>query len=281
MSRSERGELEEVSPLRSIMMKPVSSHPSFFDQRQTYQVEKSSFVARERELEKMGNLLDLALAGKGRAIFITGEAGSGKTSLINEFTRLSQEIHPDLIVVNGNCNAHTGIGDPYLPFREILELLAGDVEARWLAGAISKEYAGFLWNLIPTTVQALIEVGPDLIDTFIAGEALLERALAFGSSDADWLRRLESAMRKKTAPTAGSSKQSDLFMQYGKVLHALARMHPLVLVVDDLQWADLGSINLLFQLGRQLEGNRILVIGAYRPEEISLAGLAKGIPSSL
>jgi predicted ATPase len=43
-----------------------------------------------------------------------------------------------------------------------------------------------------------------------------------------------------------------------------------VLVLDDLQWADLGSINLLFHLGRHLSGFRILILGAYRSEEITL-----------
>jgi predicted ATPase len=42
------------------------------------------------------------------------------------------------------------------------------------------------------------------------------------------------------------------------------------LVLDDLQWADAGSINLLFHLGRQVAGRRILIIGAYRPEEVAL-----------
>jgi ABC-type oligopeptide transport system substrate-binding subunit len=44
----------------------------------------------------------------------------------------------------------------------------------------------------------------------------------------------------------------------------------LVLVLDDLQWADAGSISLLFHLGRHLAGNRILVVGAYRPEQVAL-----------
>jgi adenylate cyclase len=42
------------------------------------------------------------------------------------------------------------------------------------------------------------------------------------------------------------------------------------LVIDDMQWADLGSISLLFHLGRRLDGSRILILGAYRPEEIAL-----------
>jgi adenylate cyclase len=44
----------------------------------------------------------------------------------------------------------------------------------------------------------------------------------------------------------------------------------LLLLLDDLQWADTGSIDLLFHLCRSLAGRRILVVGAYRPEEIAL-----------
>ena len=50
----------------------------------------------------------------------------------------------------------------------------------------------------------------------------------------------------------------------------MARRAPLILFVDDLQWADLGSISLLFHLGRHLAGSRILIVGAFRPEEIAL-----------
>jgi predicted ATPase len=42
------------------------------------------------------------------------------------------------------------------------------------------------------------------------------------------------------------------------------------LVLDDVQWADLGSISLLFHLGRHLAGSRILIVGAYRSEEVAL-----------
>ena len=44
----------------------------------------------------------------------------------------------------------------------------------------------------------------------------------------------------------------------------------MLLLIDDMQWADPGSISLLFHLGRNLEGSRILVIGAYRSEEVAL-----------
>ena len=54
------------------------------------------------------------------------------------------------------------------------------------------------------------------------------------------------------------------------MLQALARNHPLLLVVDDLQWADSGSINLLFHLGRQLSGHRILLVSAFRPGDVAM-----------
>jgi predicted ATPase len=65
-------------------------------------------------------------------------------------------------------------------------------------------------------------------------------------------------------------QQSDLFEQYARVLGTLAHQSTLLLVVDDLQWADAGSISLLFHLGRGLAGSRILIMGAYRPEEVAL-----------
>jgi predicted ATPase len=258
----------------------LSARPPLFLEEEPPQVERPVFVARQRELAQLDGFLDLALAGQGRVVFVTGEAGSGKTALVQEFTRRAQEAYADpstgsgqaLIVASGNCNAHTGIGDPYLPFREILELLTGDVEARWAAGAMTSEHARRLWHTLPLAAQALVDAGPDLMDTFVPRAALLERAVTCAPGRADWLTRLDELAKRKptTSPGAPSPQQSDLFEQYTRVLQALAQRGPLLLVVDDLQWADLGSISLLFHLGRHLAGSRILIIGAYRPEEVAL-----------
>ena len=53
------------------------------------------------------------------------------------------------IVATGNCNAYTGLGDPYLPFLEILGLLTADVEARLAAGAIDPEQVRRLQQFFP------------------------------------------------------------------------------------------------------------------------------------
>lgn len=234
-------------------------------------VEKILFVSRERELNRLESQLNEAKAGRGSVTLITGEAGSGKTSLIQEFTHRTINANPDVIIANGNCNAHSGIGDTYLPFREILELLTGDVESLWQANAISDEHALLLWNAIPLTAQALLEVGPDLIDTFIPGTSLMNRATNGIISDSTLLDDLKQLENRKSASTAiPNPLQQNLLNQYTKVLQFLAQRRLLIIIIDDLQWADPGSISLLFHLGRKLKGCNLLIIGAYRPEEVAI-----------
>ena len=63
--------------------------------------------------------------------------------------------------------------------------------------------------------------------------------------------------------------QTALFEQATATVRAIARRHPLILLLDDLQWVDRGSSSLLFHLGQRLAGSAILVVGAYRPEEVA------------
>jgi tetratricopeptide (TPR) repeat protein len=229
------------------------------------------FVAREEELCRLQDLAEKALAGSGRVVFVKGEAGCGKTALIQEFARRAQEQHPDLIVAGGKCNAHTGIGDPYLPFIELLGLLTGDVAAKWDAGIITREHAVRLWQLTPHATLAIWEHGQDLIDTFVPGAALVERAQAASTVFLNWLEKLKKAVERKSALPADSKlQQSSLFAQYTRVLQALSGRQPLLLVLDDLQWIDAGSASLLFHLGRSISGTRILIVGAFRSDEVAL-----------
>jgi DNA-binding SARP family transcriptional activator/predicted ATPase len=249
--------------------------PAFLLDEERTEPERPLFVAREGELAQLDGLLDLALAGQGRLAFVTGEAGSGKTALLQEFGRRAQEKHPDLLMAIGRGNAYTGTGDPYLPFRQVLGLLSGDVGALWSAGAIDREYALRLWDTLPAAAQALVEAGPDLVGTLISGRPLLGRARAFacwfGGVDAGWLAQLDDLVTRKAAATATPGpQQADLFEQYSRVLQSLGRENALLLLLDDLQWSDAGSISLLFHLGRQVAGSRILIVGAYRPEEVAL-----------
>ncbi len=238
------------------------------------EIERSVFVARERELSLLTEKLELMLNGHGQAVFVVGEAGQGKTALLREFSRRAQEEHDHLVVTIGSCEAQTGVGDPNLPFRDILALLTGDVESRWSTGAITRENAKRLWNLIPVTAKALAEKGPDLIGSFVSGDAVWGRASNYHFESGEWLNQLQVQVdlrRGRPIPVhvGHGNIQKDLFEQYTRVVQSIADQRPLILVVDDLQWADLGSISLLFHLSRRIVGHRIMILGAYRRDDIS------------
>lgn len=89
----------------------------------------ATFVSRQQELGQLSRYLEQTLVGEGRICFIAGDAGSGKSTLVREFCRQSQEKYHDLIVAFGQNSAETGISDPNLVFREILSQLTGDLES--------------------------------------------------------------------------------------------------------------------------------------------------------
>jgi ABC-type oligopeptide transport system substrate-binding subunit len=64
--------------------------------------------------------------------------------------------------------------------------------------------------------------------------------------------------------------QDQLFEQVTAVLRDIASRHPLLVILDDLQWVDQASLNLLFHLGRRLSNSPVLIVGSYRSEEIAL-----------
>jgi len=229
----------------------------------------AAFVGRERELARLHHLLEGAVSGRGRVVFLSGGAGWGKTALLHEFTRRAMEAYPTLLAAGGRCHAYQGMRDPYLPFRDIMAMLTGDVEGRWAAGNISREQARRLWRALPLTVQMLLAHGRQLIPVLIAGRTLVSRAVAAAPRGARWLQPLgEWVEHAKRAEQR--LEQSRLFQQAADVMHNLALATPLLLAVDDLQWCDASSINLLCHLGRELAGSRVLIVGAYRPEEVAL-----------
>ena len=148
-------------------------------------------------------------------------------------------------------------------------MLSGDVEAIWTSGSISRDHAERLWSMLPTVVEALLDAGPDLIDRFVHGGSLLARTEPFALAEHPWRVHLADFVRRREERGAGQSlQQTSLFEQYTHVVQVLAHEQPLLLVLDDLQWADTGSTSLLFHLGRRLAGSRILVVGLCRPGDV-------------
>ncbi len=226
------------------------------------------FVAREREVERLQAVFAQTLTGRGQLFLLKGEAGSGKTTLLRAFAQQAQAANPELIVAGVVCNAYTGVGEPYLPFRNLINLLSGGLDAVGHEGFWTEEQAQRLWAFMPTVVQLLVEYGTALLDSFVPGTTLLARAETFATSQAEWMRKLVArvARTQEIEAQAVTLEQNQLFTQLTELLHQLANQRPLLLILDDLHWMDPSSFNLFFHLGRSLAQSRIFLIGSYRSE---------------
>ncbi len=242
--------------------------PPFLAQDTTPVESPPVFVARERELAELETALETARSKQGQILFVIGGAGRGKTMLVQEFARRAQAENPELVVISGYCNAHTGLGDPYLPFREALTMLTGDVEAKWTAGLITSAHARRLWELMLLTIPALVKQAPDLIGSFVPAESLLERATPFAPPDAPWFKQLTTMT---TSDQSVGLEQKQILAQYTALLKSLAAQRPLLLILEDLHWVDVSSNALLFHLSREVGNECILIVGSYRPDEVALS----------
>jgi DNA-binding SARP family transcriptional activator/tetratricopeptide (TPR) repeat protein len=251
------GELEALTPAINAGM--VSQLPTFRVEKGT---ERPVFVAREAELERLDALLQSVLVGSGRLAFITGEAGRGKTALMREFAHRACELTPDLLAVTGSCNPYSGVSDPYLPLRSALRMLMGNVELAQSSGMLTQAHLQRLWQAALQALQALLSYGSLLVDTFISGGELLTQVREMGIDQPVLQQFVEQAANRSS-----QLAQQHVFEQYCGVLRTLSRNHPLLIMLDDMQWSDAASAALLYDLVTRLEGGRILVLCAYRPEE--------------
>ncbi|MGB3716592.1 MAG: ABC transporter substrate-binding protein, partial [Candidatus Promineifilaceae bacterium] len=255
---------------RSQISSPQHATPSFLAESTERERERPVFVGRERELAWLDGQLEVVLEGQNRVVFVTGEAGMGKSSLLAEFADRATEAQPALLVVWGSCDAFTGAGDPYLPFRDVLGLLAGDIEGGWGSGILNREQATRIWQAMPSTAETMTTKGSDLLRSLVPGRELLNRLQTAGlqadGATGEWLPKLARTIQEQP----GSMAQDQLFEQVTAVLRDVASRHPLLIVIDDLQWVDQASLNLLFHLGRRLSNSPVMIVGSYRTEEIAL-----------
>lgn len=241
-----------------------------------------TLVAREQELARLQAQLSHALDGEGRVIMVTGEAGSGKTALVQAFCRQAMRRHPDLLVAVSRCSARQGTGDPFQPFGEIVHMLvlAADGEptpgdgalargrsARLTVGALDGEHARRLQRAQPVALAALAQEGPDVMRLVAHGASLAARARVYARSGAAWAAEIEALIARTEAAALPDAQQVAIHEQFMSMLRRVASEYPLLLVLEDLQWADEPSRDLLFHLGRHLRDARILIVGTFRPEE--------------
>ena len=141
-SRGERSiEVLGVSTEPDFAIPTSLTRPKFLDESPSVLTPPHSFIVRGQTLTDLYEHLEAAREGSGHVVFVAGEAGRGKTSLMAEFARQAQSVDRELLVAFGRSSAIAAFSEPFVPFREILNILCGNIEVGWRAGQLySGEY---------------------------------------------------------------------------------------------------------------------------------------------
>ncbi|HEY6835524.1 MAG TPA: adenylate/guanylate cyclase domain-containing protein [Gaiellaceae bacterium] len=198
---------------------------------------RTALVGRERELEILRAALDRA-RGEASAQLVTlvGVPGIGKSRLLYELSGIV-EADPDLITWRQGRSLPYAEGLSFWALAEIVKAQAGILETDDAEAAALK---------LAETVSGLIEE----------------------PSDQEWVRRHLAALAGlggEDEPT-GDDRRGEAFAAWRRLLEALAEQRPLVLVFEDLHWADDGLLDFVDHLVDWVSGVPLLVVGTARPE---------------
>jgi DNA-binding CsgD family transcriptional regulator/tetratricopeptide (TPR) repeat protein len=185
------------------------------------------FVGRRDQLELVREVLDRAVSGRPTFVVVAGDAGVGKTRFVDEVARRAEA--GGWRTLAGGC---VQMGDDTLPYAPIVEAL------RRLADAVGR---ADLEGLIGPGSAELGRLVPNLVPT--------------------------SSTRSEAAEPSTGWSQGRLLEAILALLRHLAADRPLLLVVEDIHWADPSTLALLGYLGRNLGGAMVLV-ATYRSDEL-------------
>jgi len=216
-------------------------------------VSPSGLVGRESAVAALDRAVREAAAGRGGLVLITGEAGIGKTALAQDVAGRAAE--SGALVLWGSCREGPGVPG-FWPWVEVLRTYADEVGSGRLTHQVGGAAIG-LAGLLP-------EFGSGLAAT-------ITPSAGPGSE----LKREGANSRPSAAPDPVGLNAGDRFRMFDAVATLLRReaaAQPLLVVLDDLQWADAGTVRLLRFLLPDLPRTRLLVVGAYRDEEVDAPG---------
>ncbi len=193
-------------------------------------------VGRAAELATLLAGVERAAEGRASAVLLSGDAGVGKTRLLDEL--IARAAARGVRVLSGHCVDLGDVGLPYLPFVDLLRPVATDPEP---AGAAS--------------------ANPVLAPLF-AGRPVVQPLPA---SDARDLRR---PLPHRAAPPPADDGRLPLFEAVAALICDLAAAGPLLLVLEDLHWADRSSRDLLRYLLARLADEPVAVVASYRADDL-------------
>ena len=216
----------DVSELRwtPIELKALVALPPALSSREHF-----GFVGRADLRRRLGDAWTEACRGHRGVVFLSGEAGVGKTRLASEVARAAHEEHATVLF--GGCEE--ALAAPYRPWIEALEHLVEHAPEEVIA-AVDPSRLADVGRVIPR-VRARV---PDL-PAVTATDPETERYLFYSGVVA--------------------------------VVTTLAHRAPLMILLDDLHWADQPSLALLQHVLRNTQHDRLLVVGTYRDTDLARA----------
>jgi DNA-binding winged helix-turn-helix (wHTH) protein len=196
-------------------------------------VRKSSprFVGRDAPLSELTQRMHDALSGQRQIVFITGEGGIGKTTLLDTFEQESVRIS-GMRSMHGQCVEGFGGKESYYPvleaFSPLLEGSGSDAVIRVLA-----VHAPTLLVQFPSAIRA--------------------------------------EQRQSLQQEILGATRERMVREICEALERLSANQPLVLLVEDLQWVDDSTLDLISALARRRTPARLMLVATYRPVDVILS----------
>jgi serine/threonine protein kinase len=190
------------------------------------------FVGRDDLLQRLESSLDAVRNGSGTTAYVHGRSGAGKSALLEQFL-IDARQDESVVVFAGRCYEQESV-----PFKAVDSIV--DALTRWLLRRDESEVNGWL----PPDVAALARVFP-----------VLERVPAIADAPRDSLRVPDPRELRRRA-----------FRALRELLERIARESLVIAAIDDLQWGDVDSAELLVSLLEPPNTPRLLLLLSFRSE---------------
>jgi predicted ATPase/DNA-binding winged helix-turn-helix (wHTH) protein len=192
----------------------------------------SRLVGRDTQLAELKGCRARTLGNRRQIVFITGETGIGKTTLADEFMRRTAVEFPGICTARGQCLEGHGSKEPYYPVLEAIGRLCRGPDGATLVQILASHAPTWLVQF------------PDLVAREQRGR---------------FQQELLGATRDR------------MLREIAEALEIFSSERPLLLVLEDLHWADPSTVDFISTLARRRGTGKLMLIGTYRPADITLA----------
>jgi DNA-binding winged helix-turn-helix (wHTH) protein/tetratricopeptide (TPR) repeat protein len=184
-----------------------------------------SLVDRRNARARIEKSLERAMRGERQVVFVTGDAGIGKTTFVDLFVRGAGGLQPGLRIARGQSVEGFGGQEAYYPMLEAIDQLIRASDDGSLVEALAKRAPTWLLQF-----PALVKPGQ---------REALER------------------------DTAGATRER-MVREACELVEAVTADHTLILVLEDLHWADPSTLDIISTFARRQGAARLLIVGTLR-----------------